>query len=80
MRSAILLTAVMVTALLLSACSIHKSETGSAVSVQNLEETAATETEEGDPELIGLIYVLEIWREGSVVVCHPLFIEFLNLF
>ena len=53
MRNAILLTAVMVTALLLSACSIHKSETGSAVSVQNLEETAATETEEGDPELMG---------------------------
>ena len=53
MRNAILLTAVMVTALLLSACSTHKSETGSAVLVQKLEETAATETAEGDPELMG---------------------------
>ena len=53
MKNAILLTAVMVAALLLNACSTKKSEAGSAAPVQSTEETAATESAEGDAELMG---------------------------
>ena len=49
MKNAILLTAVMVTALLLSACSTKKSAAGSAAPVQSTAETAA-EIKEGYSE------------------------------
>ena len=52
MKNAILLTAVMVAALLLNACSTKKSEAGSAAPVQNMEETAAKSVE-GDTKTMG---------------------------
>lgn len=50
MKKAILSAAVRIAALLLNACNAQKSPAASAEAVQSVQETAAAETEKGDPE------------------------------
>ncbi len=52
MKNALLLTALMVAALLLSAYSVKKSEADPAAPAQSIEETAVSETAEGDMEIM----------------------------